>query len=116
MATRYGTRRPSSRRAQRRRAATASRSSGCSRRRWRRSRPRADGRPTPPDGVVRSIVVDSAAIVVLGGSEAERARLVEQLAASGVAASGDSHLPMTSGLPAMLIMVGSEAAQLVAEA
>jgi PAS domain S-box-containing protein len=66
--------------------------------------------------VVPSIVVDSAAIVVLGGDEAERARLVEQLAASGVAASADGHLPMTAGLPAMLIMVGSEAAQLVAEA
>jgi PAS domain S-box-containing protein len=66
--------------------------------------------------VVRSIVVDSAAIVVLGGNEAERARLVEQLAASGVAASADGHLPTASVMPAMLIMVGSEAAQLVAEA
>jgi PAS domain S-box-containing protein len=67
--------------------------------------------------VVRSSGVDPAAIVVLGGSEAERARLVEQLAASGVAASGETFLPVTAtGLPALLVMVGSDAAQLVGEA
>src|SRR5437588_4947627 len=102
MATRYGTRRPSSRPAPQRRAAMAFRSSESSRPRSRRLKPRADG-------VVPSIVVDSAAIVVLGGSEAERARLVEHLAAGGVSASAETHLPMTPGPPALLIMVGSEA-------
>jgi len=60
--------------------------------------------------------VDSASIVVLGGSEAERAQVVAQLAASGVAATAETYLPIAAGLPALLIMVGSEAAQLVAEA
>ncbi|HMG56462.1 MAG TPA: PAS domain S-box protein, partial [Kofleriaceae bacterium] len=60
--------------------------------------------------------MDAASIVVLGGSEAERARLVEQLAASGVAASAETYLPVATGLPALLVMVGSEASQLVAEA
>jgi PAS domain S-box-containing protein len=57
-----------------------------------------------------------ASIVVLGGNEAERVRLVEQLAASGVAASAETYLPVAAGLPSLLVMVGSEAAQLVAEA
>jgi PAS domain S-box-containing protein len=60
--------------------------------------------------------VDPASIVVLGGSEAERVRLVEQLAGSGVVASAETYLPVASGLPALLIMVGSDAAQLVSEA
>jgi PAS domain S-box-containing protein len=60
--------------------------------------------------------VDSASIVVLGGSEAERARLVEQLAASGVVASAETYLPVAPSLPALLVMVGSETAQLVSEA
>ena len=60
--------------------------------------------------------MDSASIVVLGGSEAERAQVVAQLAASGVAATAETYLPIAAGLPALLIMVGSEAAQLVAEA
>ncbi|HEX8113737.1 MAG TPA: PAS domain-containing protein, partial [Kofleriaceae bacterium] len=60
--------------------------------------------------------MDPPTIVVLGGSEAERARLVEQLAATGVAATAETYLPMAHGLPALLIMVGSEAAQLVSEA
>jgi PAS domain S-box-containing protein len=62
------------------------------------------------------MVVDSASIVVLGGAEAERVRLVEQLAASGVTASAETYLPVAPSLPQMLIMVGSEAAQLVSEA
>ena len=53
---------------------------------------------------------------MLGGSEAERVRLVEQLAASGVAAVAETYLPMAHGLPALLVMVGNEAAQLVSEA
>jgi PAS domain S-box-containing protein len=60
--------------------------------------------------------VDPASIVVLGGSEAERVRLVEQLAGSGVVATAETYLPVAHGLPALLIMVGSEAAQLVSEA
>ncbi|HEX7842633.1 MAG TPA: hypothetical protein VF469_34405, partial [Kofleriaceae bacterium] len=60
--------------------------------------------------------MDSASIVVLGGSEAERAQLVAQLAGCGVAASAETYLPIANGLPALLIMVGSEAAQLVSEA
>ncbi|TMQ08711.1 MAG: PAS domain S-box protein [Deltaproteobacteria bacterium] len=60
--------------------------------------------------------VDSASIVVLGGSEPERAQLVAQLAGCGVTASAESYLPMADGLPALLIMIGNEAAQLVNEA
>ncbi|HEX3480244.1 MAG TPA: PAS domain S-box protein [Kofleriaceae bacterium] len=60
--------------------------------------------------------MDPPSIVVLGGSEADRVRLVEQLAGSGVTAVAETYLPMAHGLPALLIMVGSEAAQLVSEA
>lgn len=60
--------------------------------------------------------MDSASIVVLGGSEAERAQLVAQLAGCGVAATAETYLPIATGLPALLIMVGSESAQLVSEA
>ena len=60
--------------------------------------------------------MDPPSIVVLGGSEAERVRLVEQLAASGVVAVAETYLPMAHGVPALLVMVGSEAAQLVSEA
>jgi PAS domain S-box-containing protein len=60
--------------------------------------------------------VDPPSIVVLGGSEADRVRLVEQLAGSGVTAVAETYLPMAHGVPALLIMVGSEAAQLVSEA
>jgi len=66
--------------------------------------------------MVPFVVVDSASIVVLGGSEPERVRIVEQLAASGVVASAETYLPVANGLPALLIMVGGEAAQLVSEA
>ncbi len=60
--------------------------------------------------------MDPPSIVVLGGSEAERVRLVEQLAGSGVTAVAETYLPMAHGLPALLVVVGSEAAQLVSEA
>ena len=60
--------------------------------------------------------MDPPSIVVLGGSETERVRLVEQLAGSGVTAVAETYLPMAHGLPALLIMVGGEAAQLVSEA
>ena len=60
--------------------------------------------------------VDPASIVVLGGSEPERAQLVVQLAASGLAARADTRLATAPGIPELLVMIGSEAAQLVAEA
>jgi len=60
--------------------------------------------------------VDPASIVVLGGSEPERAQLVAQLAASGLAARADSQLPTGPGVPELLVMTGTEAAQLVSEA
>jgi hypothetical protein len=58
--------------------------------------------------------VESATIVVLGGSEQERGQLVSQLAASGLSATSGSHLP--AGAPELLIVVGSDAAYLVSEA
>ncbi|HEY0484295.1 MAG TPA: PAS domain S-box protein [Kofleriaceae bacterium] len=60
--------------------------------------------------------MDSASIVVLGGDEAERAQIVAQLAAGGVAATAETYLPIATCAPALLIIVGSEASQLVAEA
>jgi PAS domain S-box-containing protein len=60
--------------------------------------------------------VDPASIVVLGGSELERAQLVAQLAASGVTARAEQGLVSGDALPALLILVGSDAAQLVSEA
>jgi PAS domain S-box-containing protein len=60
--------------------------------------------------------VDSASIVVLGGTEPERAQLVAQLAASGVAARAETYLSFGAVMPQLLVMVGSEPAQLVAEA
>jgi PAS domain S-box-containing protein len=58
--------------------------------------------------------VESATIVVLGGSEQERGQLVSQLAASGLSATSGSHRP--AGAPELLIVVGSDAAYLVSEA
>ena len=60
--------------------------------------------------------MDPATIVVLGGSEPERAQLVAQLAASGLLARADHQLVRSAGLPELLVMTGPEAAQLVAEA
>jgi PAS domain S-box-containing protein len=62
------------------------------------------------------VSVDSATIVVIGGSEAERAQLVAQLAAGGLVARAETHLSFGTGLPALLVVTGSEAAHLVAEA
>ena len=62
------------------------------------------------------VAVDPATIVVLGGSEPERAQLVAQLAASGLAARAETHLAFGAGLPSLLVVTGSEAAHLVAEA
>ncbi|HEX2689628.1 MAG TPA: PAS domain S-box protein [Kofleriaceae bacterium] len=60
--------------------------------------------------------MDSASIVVIGGSEPERAQLVAQLAGSGVAARAETYLTFGAGLPMLLIVIGPEAADLVAEA
>jgi PAS domain S-box-containing protein len=59
--------------------------------------------------------VDAASIVVLGGSELERAQLVAQLAACGLAARAETQLSTEDGLPSLLIVTGAEAAPLVAE-
>jgi PAS domain S-box-containing protein len=60
--------------------------------------------------------VDSALIVVLGGSEPERAQLVAQLAASGLAARSETQLGSSAGVPALVIVTGTDAAHLVAAA
>jgi PAS domain S-box-containing protein len=59
--------------------------------------------------------VDSATIVVLGGSEQERGQLVSQLAAGGLAATSRTHVPADDGALSLLIVTGSEAAYLVSE-
>jgi PAS domain S-box-containing protein len=59
--------------------------------------------------------VDSASIVVLGGSEPERAQLVAQLASCGVAARSETHLATGAELPVLLVITGAEAAHLVGE-
>lgn len=66
--------------------------------------------------MVPSRGVDSATIVVLGGGEQERGQLVSQLAAGGLAAVSQTHLPLDHGIPALLVVAGGEAAHLVAEA
>ncbi|MDQ3365430.1 MAG: PAS domain S-box protein [Myxococcota bacterium] len=60
--------------------------------------------------------MDVATIVVLGGSEQERAQLVAQLASSGLQAIPATRLPVAEGLPALFVITGSEVAHLVAEA
>jgi PAS domain S-box-containing protein len=60
--------------------------------------------------------VESATIVVLGGSEQERGLLVSQLAASGLPATSQSFLPTSEGALSLLVVTGSEAAYLVSEA
>jgi PAS domain S-box-containing protein len=60
--------------------------------------------------------VESATIVVLGGSEQERAQLVSQLTWSGLIARSQLKLSLSDGLPELLVVTGSDAAHLVAEA
>jgi PAS domain S-box-containing protein len=57
-----------------------------------------------------------ASIVVLGGSEPERATLVAQLAASGLSAQAVTQLNLADGVPQLIVVTGSDAAHLVAEA
>ncbi|MBA3462943.1 MAG: PAS domain S-box protein [Deltaproteobacteria bacterium] len=60
--------------------------------------------------------MEAVTIVVLGGSETERTTLVTQLAASGLTAKADTSLNLADGLPNLIIVTGSDAAHLVAEA
>jgi PAS domain S-box-containing protein len=60
--------------------------------------------------------VEAASIVVLGGSEQERAQLVAQLGVSGVSARSEHQLSIAEGLPGLIVITGSEVAHLVAEA
>ncbi|HEU4728229.1 MAG TPA: PAS domain S-box protein, partial [Kofleriaceae bacterium] len=60
--------------------------------------------------------MECASIVVLGGSEPERAQLVAQLASAGLAARAETHLSSQDGLPALLVVTGGEAAHLIAVA
>ncbi len=60
--------------------------------------------------------METATIVVLGGSEQERAQLVSQLATSGLTARAELQLSIAAGLPSLLVITGSEVAHLVAEA
>jgi PAS domain S-box-containing protein len=60
--------------------------------------------------------VEPAPIVVLGGSEPERAQLVAQLAASGMAARTEPRLTLDDAAPALLVIGGPEAAHMIAEA
>ena len=55
-------------------------------------------------------------IVVLGGSDAERAALVAQLATSGLAATAATQIDLSNGVPTLIVITGAEAAHLVAEA
>jgi PAS domain S-box-containing protein len=63
-----------------------------------------------------AFAVDPASIVVIGGSEPDRAQLVAQLSASGVMARAETYLTFEAGLPALLVVTGPDAAHLVAEA
>jgi PAS domain S-box-containing protein len=60
--------------------------------------------------------VESAPIVVLGGSEPERAQLAAQLVAAGIAARAETRLALGDGLPALVVVTGPEATHIVAEA
>ncbi len=60
--------------------------------------------------------MEAASIVVLGGSEPERATLVAQLASSGLVATSATAVSLADGLPSLIIVTGADAAHLVAEA
>jgi PAS domain S-box-containing protein len=55
-------------------------------------------------------------IVVLGGSDDERAATVTQLAASGLDARGATQLLQSEALPSLLVVIGAAAVELVSEA
>ncbi len=60
--------------------------------------------------------MESQPIVVLGGSEQERAQLVLQLVGAGLSAAAFTHLILGESPPPLIVVTGSEAAHLVAEA
>jgi PAS domain S-box-containing protein len=59
--------------------------------------------------------VDSASIVVLGGSEPERAQLAAQLVSAGFAAQPAMRVALEHGLPTLIVVNGPEATHVVAE-
>ncbi|MDB4953331.1 MAG: putative sensor protein [Myxococcales bacterium] len=63
-----------------------------------------------------SISVDSPLIVVLGGSEEDRSALVAQLGASGLPARGSTQISTADGMPALIVVTGDDATQIVTEA
>ena len=66
--------------------------------------------------MVPSGLVEAASIVVLGGNDTERAQLVAQLATCGLPARSETQLQLSDGLPALLVVIGSDVSHLVAEA
>ncbi|HTL33003.1 MAG TPA: PAS domain S-box protein [Kofleriaceae bacterium] len=60
--------------------------------------------------------MENAPIVVLGGSEEDRASLVSQLTSSGLSASGVTKLTAADGLPALIVVTGDACLELVQEA
>lgn len=60
--------------------------------------------------------MEGSPIVVLGGSEDDRAAVVSQLVASGLTARGVTKLTAGDGLPGLIIVTGDAAVELVAEA
>lgn len=60
-------------------------------------------------------LVEAATIVVLGGTEQERAQLVAQLSGCGLSARAEQQL-QSDTLPTILVITGSDVAHLVAEA
>ena len=60
--------------------------------------------------------MEAATIVVLGGSDPERAALAAQLVASNLPARAEAHLSLGEGPPSLIVVTGADAAHLVAEA
>ncbi len=60
--------------------------------------------------------MENLSIVVLGGSDEDRAAVVSQLTASGLAAQGVTKLTAAGGLPGLIVIVGDAAVELVGEA
>jgi hypothetical protein len=60
--------------------------------------------------------VENAPIVVLGGSDEDRASIVSQLTSSGLVATGVTKLTSADGLPGLIVVVGDAVVELVQEA
>src|SRR5262249_36273244 len=93
------------------RARTTSRSSSCTRQRSPRTTLVAE-----PRRASLGHAVESQPIVVLGGSEDDRASVVSQLVASGFLATAVTKLTAADGLPALIVIVGDAAVEIVGEA